>query len=184
MLAIYLALMEDESDEAFFAQIYEGYQQQMWFVANAVLRDEHLAEDAVQEAFLSVAKNIKVIRNVEKAKFRSYMLTCAKNAAIDISRKENKFKACNIDDLYDIFDEKAEEQMEAVFREKTVIEILDMLKPKYRDILYLRFVLNRSEKEISEALDMKINTVRQQIFRGKNMLRKLYEEAEKDESKL
>lgn len=64
MIAMYLALIDDEKDKIKFREIYEEYSKQMWYVANEILHDRFLAEDAVHDAFLGIAKNFGSSRKV------------------------------------------------------------------------------------------------------------------------
>ena len=87
MLVFYTLLIEEESDKAKFEKIYTLYKKKMWYAANSVLNDSHLAEDAVHNAFIGIAKNMKRIDDADSHKTLSYVITAAKNAAIDILRK-------------------------------------------------------------------------------------------------
>ena len=80
MLVMYLLIVETPEERSLFEQIYYTYRKQMFYVANQVLDDEHLAEDALQEAFLGVAKQITLFQNMPHIKIRAYVLTAAKNA--------------------------------------------------------------------------------------------------------
>ena len=57
MLSLYLTLIDSEEDKKKFVQFYEAYRGLMHYTANRILQDDFAAEDAVQEAFLRIAKN-------------------------------------------------------------------------------------------------------------------------------
>ena len=61
MLFLYMTMIEEQADQIRFEQIYHGYRKQMLAVANRVLRNPEDAEDAVQNALLGIARNIKSI---------------------------------------------------------------------------------------------------------------------------
>ncbi len=173
MLSYLLLLIEDEEDAAFFNTLYEKYEKQMWFRAYDVIKDDMLlAEDAVQEAFIGIAKNIKTVRGLDEQRVRSYLLTAAKNAAIDIIRHNSKELVIN--SIFDNYSFNRNEIAQAEER-NYVIHIIDGMPQIYRDILYCRFVLELSEKEIANTLKLNLNTVRQQIARGKRMFISRYE---------
>lgn len=50
-MIIYSSMLETEEDKSKFEQIYSKYKQIMFFVANRILRDEYLSEDAVHQHF-------------------------------------------------------------------------------------------------------------------------------------
>lgn len=60
MIALYLALVDEEQKDK-FEQVYYKYRNLLYYVAYEILQNERDAEDAVQEAFLRVAKNIAKI---------------------------------------------------------------------------------------------------------------------------
>ena len=55
---MFSALIDDESDRQLFTVIYNKYRQQVYLCAFDILGDEGLAEDAAQETFLRIAKNM------------------------------------------------------------------------------------------------------------------------------
>ena len=83
MLLFYTLLIEEDDDKAKFENIYLLHKKKMWYAANSVLTDPYLAEDAVHNAFTGIAKNIKRIDDPESSKTLSYVVTAAKNCAID-----------------------------------------------------------------------------------------------------
>ena len=79
-LTVYLSMMEIPEEQSLFEQLYYTYRKQMFFVANGILHDEILAEDALQEAFMGIAKQITLFRDIPDSKTKAYVLTAAKNA--------------------------------------------------------------------------------------------------------
>ena len=61
-----------------------------------ILNDNQLAEDAVQEAFVRVAKHMENIGQPEETATKRYLITIAKHAAIDIYRKRNRLRSREI----------------------------------------------------------------------------------------
>lgn len=53
-MLVYLAVLETEQEKTKFEQLYLTYRQTMFYVANSVLHDTQLAEDAVHQAFLRI----------------------------------------------------------------------------------------------------------------------------------
>ncbi len=172
MLSYLLALIDEETDKEFFVSLYEKYKKQMWFEANKVLKDSQMAEDAVHNAFISVAKNIKTVRAVEMKAIRAYLLRSAKNAAIDLIKKVSK--EVSVENVYNPQDSAFNDEIISFAEKAFINQLLEELPPKYRDVIYYHFVLGISEKEISKILDIKVNTVRQQVLRGRRMFMENY----------
>ena len=66
--------MRKQSDSEALEQLYDLYEQKMYAVAFSILHNEWQAEDAVQDAFVRLFKNIKRLKNLEAEKTRAYVL--------------------------------------------------------------------------------------------------------------
>ena len=173
MLLFLLTFIDDTNDEGFFTEIYKFYGKQMWFKANEIIDDKQLAEDAVQNAFIGIAKNIKTVRGLDKNAMRTYLLTAAKNAAIDLLKKtRNEIVS---DALADNISDTSNDNTATIDENDYILHILDIMPHTYRDVLYYYLVLDMSEKAIANTLHLNINTVRQRISRGRKLFAQFYE---------
>ncbi len=179
MLLFYTLLIEDDDDKAKFEKIYTLYKKKMWYMANSVLYDSYLAEDAVHNAFIGIAKNIKRIGDAESPKTLSYVVTASKNCAIDILRKKKGQNEVNIDELYDVSDKKSSSFYKAIETEDFLVKTLAAMPTVYRDVLYLLIVEQMTEKEIAELLGKKPGTIHQQVRRGRMILKEEFMKGEK-----
>ena len=87
---IYLMMIDVEDDRRKFVVLYEKYRCLMMTVAISILKDNYLAEDAVHEAFIKVAKNIDKFGDVDRIETKRYLISIVKSTAIDIYRKRNR----------------------------------------------------------------------------------------------
>lgn len=85
-----LMIVDGPEEKRKFLILYEQYRYLMLKVAVDILHDYQLAEDAVQEAFVRVAKHMEQIGQPEETATRRYLITIAKHAAIDLYRKRNR----------------------------------------------------------------------------------------------
>ena len=60
-MLIYLQMIETPEDQSKFEQIYEKYLGLMYHVALKILENHEDAEDAVHQAFVSIAENLSLI---------------------------------------------------------------------------------------------------------------------------
>ena len=181
MIAIYLALIDDEKDKIEFREIYEEYSKQMWYVANEILHDRFLAEDAVHDAFLGIARNFSKIRSFEPKTIRAYVITSARNAALMIERKNRSDNTIDIERLYEIRDDKATADINRIEMLDFAVSVINRLPELYREVMYLRFILELSDKEIALQLGKNQNTVSQQISRGRKMFIKIMSEGDRQD---
>src|SRR5579862_2916812 len=80
------------SDELAFAELYDRYGRVAYGLALRVVRDESLAEDAVQEAFLAIWRGASRFIP-ERGKASSWILTLVHRRAVDLVRRENRRRA-------------------------------------------------------------------------------------------
>lgn len=85
---IFLMMIDTPEEKRKFVILYEKYRYLMQKVATDVLRDCFLAEDAVHDAFMHLAKNMGKVDETDSVATKRYLITITKNAAIDIYRKK------------------------------------------------------------------------------------------------
>lgn len=170
MLAFYATLLDEDVEQPCFEAIYNGFRKQMLVVANRVLQDLHDAEDAVQMALLGIAANIKSVPTGDEKLLRAYVLTAAKNKAITILHQRNRRAEVEISDAPDAVDEDMFEQVTQSQDYDRLLNAMRQLKSPYREVLLLRYVYEKDTGEIAAVLGRKVQTVQQQLCRGKKRL--------------
>lgn len=64
-MIVYLQMIEGEEGKRQFAALYETYRGLMFYTANNILHNAQDAEDAVHQAFISLAENFSKIKTIE-----------------------------------------------------------------------------------------------------------------------
>ena len=90
MLAILLAALESEADKQKFTDIYEQYHPQMEQTALRILKNQHDAEDAVQNAFMQIIRHFEKIDEIPCEKLPFWIVCIVKNEAVTILRKNQR----------------------------------------------------------------------------------------------
>jgi RNA polymerase sigma-70 factor (ECF subfamily) len=173
MLIFYLAMIETADDKSLFEIIYDEYKNQMYSIACSILKDEHLAEDAVQEALIGIAKQIEIFREMPEDKMKAYICITAKNAAINIYNKEVKYqsKIISIEDLPPLFiEDNALALQISNERQRTLVNIIASFPSLQRSILTLRYTHNMKCSNIAIALGRKPSSVRKELSRARKIL--------------
>ena len=172
MLSFFLALIDEEEQKEKFVILYERYCSLMLNVAYRYLNDRSLAEDAVQDAFLSVAKNIKKVGDPDSAETRAYLLTVTRGCAI---RLYHKFEKETPDG--DAVNEKiktaapsTESEFIAYSDAAALKQAVKDLPDIYREPLLLRVVYGYSYKQIAKIVGVSEQGCRKRVERAKKML--------------
>lgn len=176
---LYMAMIESEEERSKFEMIYEQYRSLMFSVAQKILHNDRDAEDAVQEAFLKIIKNLEKLNVSECHKTKLYIVITVRRTAIDIYRKKkSQEKIVPLDEL--VLDEKyedagAQEEIENVKDKVDMANLINLLPDRYRDVILLKYYNEFSDKEISHALGTTEVNVRKLLERAKKRLAREYE---------
>ena len=177
MLTFYLSLIEDHQYDSKFERVYTKYEKLMFAVTLEVTKNFYDAEEALDDAFIIVAKKIADIREDNENSLKALLCTIAKNSAIDcLRRKKRHEKVVYMDSfVYTAINDGITEmeEDEAYYDLVHKIEEMDGI---CRDVLVLHLVHGMSTGQISQMLNMNINTVSSRIRRGKVQLKKFLAE--------
>lgn len=173
-MILFMALIDEPTDKEKFIELYEKYKYLMLYIAMEYLHDRGKAEDAVQEAFISIAKNIK---KIEKPcnKSKNLCVIIVRNKCIDMLRRE-KGEVISIEDV--VMSDDSEDLLEqALNREsaESIQKAMNKLKENYRMVLQLYYYHEYSEREIAGILGISENNVNVRLCRAKKNLKKLLE---------
>lgn len=170
MLMIYMTLMDDEEDKSKFEEIYHEYSKLMRYRAYEILKDQHLAEDAVHQAFLKIINNLNKISSVKCNKTKHFLVVVVERVAIDIYNKNHKKDIISYDEL----EEKQQIGVNSDLLEQAnlndIEKIIYQLPDTYREIFILKYSNECSNREIAKLLNLKEGTICQRLARGKEVL--------------
>lgn len=131
-----------------------------------MVKDLAVAEDVVQDAFVSYLKNKDTISPEEQA-IKSYLYSSVRNAIYNLHRKSKtvqKFWQRNP------FEESIDNDFEhAIIRSEYMAMIfmaLEQLPPSCRQIIKMSYLEGMSNHEIAQELDISVNTIKTQKLRG------------------
>lgn len=142
----------------------------MYISACKILKDPHLAEDAVHDAFVAISRNIDRLPEADSIKTASYVIKSARNTAINMLKK-NRFVMTDFKiDLNVGSGEDALEEICSRENYAAIVSAIMSLEEKYRDVLSLYYLNELSVSEIADFLSRKENTVNQQLARGRKKL--------------
>lgn len=176
MLALYLALIDDDNDRDKFELIYINYRKRMVDQAYSVLRNADDAEDCVHDTFIKIARNMKSIDEPSSDRTLSYVLKAVKNTAINMKQRNEKISSFEeINTKEKLTDNQFFEKLDITENYKLVVNAILSLKDTYRDVMFYHFVSEMEISEIADLLGRKRSTVHQQLVRGKKLLIELLE---------
>ena len=99
-MLILLAMIDNAEDKKTFEQIYMQNRDFMFNYTYRILGDEASTEDAVHDAFLSLAKNYDRYKHLDSNQMRSFLTITVRNAAFRIynhRKRENVTEELSVD---------------------------------------------------------------------------------------
>lgn len=170
-----MMVFDTQEQKTKFEQAYERYSKMGFYYAREILKDDALAEDALHDAFLSLARNLDKIGEVDCNKSFNYFVTIVKNTAISALRKQRRASMVEIDDEESMFqlEDAAPGPEEFVLRQagyEELLEAIRTLKPAYQAPLLLKYANGYTEAEIAKVLGVTVSNVSVRIHRAKKKL--------------
>lgn len=175
MLISYLAMIGTEHEKSEFVKFYQRYRKLMHYAAKRILGDDSLAEEAVQEAFLRIAKNFGKVSGADQSATKKFVLIITENAAKTLYRRESRHTAGR----------EYPEDMEAAAGAchaagdptaagaetwEAVGHILQMPELQ-QNVLFLHTVYGYSYREIAALLDISDSAARKRVERAREDLK-------------
>jgi RNA polymerase sigma factor (sigma-70 family) len=162
-------------DEAALGALYDRFGRTAYGVALRILRDQALAEDAVQEAFLAIWRSADSYRR-ERAKPSTWILTLVHRRAVDLVRREDRRRGQPLDEAPEDLATAVPE--EALLRERraAVQSALKELPGDQRQALELAYYGGYTQSELATQLGVPLGTVKSRMFAGLSRLRELVPE--------
>ena len=156
-------------DKETFKILYENYFAKMVLFSESYLYNEEEARDLVQDLFFYLWDHAEVLQVTTSIK--AYLFTSVRNRCLNVLR-DRKIRDEHNDKLFEaqlfsgsedvVIDEEVSRRLQ---------EALNALPDKCREIILLKIVDGKKNKEIAEQLEIAETTVKTQVQRAYRMLR-------------
>jgi RNA polymerase sigma-70 factor (ECF subfamily) len=157
-----------------FEQQVRQYQDRVFGFAQYFMKNREAAQDVTQDVLIRFWKHHE---DVDEERALGWLLRVTRNACIDALRKrKTRRNAVTVDteglDRATSTRTAPDAEAEAADFRDHLEDALDHIDEPYRSVIILREIQNLKYREISEALDMPMNTVKVYVHRGRKKLRK------------
>ena len=185
MLTLYLSLIDTQEERDKFERLFHQYERCLKYTAQNILFDEHLAEDAVQEAICAAFAARDGLRDVEKFKpwilriltNKCYDAYRKKRPSVDLKRKRNKTQEeSSLEEMMELdSDPEDEENRPDVLllrreQEETILQVIRCLPPDYRYALTLKYAHGCNTAQLAALLNCSEKLARVKLSRARKSL--------------
>jgi RNA polymerase sigma-70 factor (ECF subfamily) len=171
-------------DESAYKKLMQKYERPLYFFVQKMIKNRDIIPDLLQEIFMKAFNNLSTY-NTNYA-FSTWLYRIATNHSIDYLRKK-KLQTFSIDQpvstkdgemQIELPDNSFEADQEVIQkqRKKIVEEAIENLPEKYKAVIQMRHMEEKSYQEIAEILDLPLGTVKAHIFRARELLYKYLKE--------
>jgi RNA polymerase sigma factor (sigma-70 family) len=162
--------------ESALAELYDRLGRVAYGLAYRVLRDEALAEDAVQEGFLALWRTAHRFLP-ERAKASTWVLTLVHRRAVDLVRREDRRRADPLDAGPETASTDTAEDSALLHLERERVQTaLGKLPDAQREAIELAYYGGFTQSELAERLGQPIGTIKSRMFAGLARLRDLLDD--------
>lgn len=148
--------LKTKSSEIEFEDLFHKYKNYVFSIALRYMSNTQDAEDAVQEAFLRLSKNIHKIDDLDSKKTRGFISIITRNVCFDLLNK-NKDE----DDIDEIFNIGVDDDFTQDIENRDTLEYyISTLKERYKHVLILSYIHELSDQEIASSLNTSQSNVR------------------------
>lgn len=149
-------------DEPAFELLVRRHTDAVWRMARSMLRDDFLAEEAVQDTFLKAYRNLHAFRG--EAKLSTWLLSICHRTCLDRLR----LKRLNVVSLEEVRRERGREERTDL---KVAVETaLSDLPADEREAFVLVEVVGHSREEAAEIVGVPASTMRSRVSRAREKL--------------
>ena len=153
------------------AEMVRDYKDGLIFFLAGFVGDIYTAEDLMEDTFVKIMT--KKPRYTAKASFKTWLYTIARNVAIDYVKKNSKSITVSIDDCKELTKDEASLE-KAYIREEQKIAVhraLRKLKSEYRQILWLIYFEELSNKEAASVMKKSAHNIETLVYRARRSLK-------------
>jgi RNA polymerase sigma-70 factor (ECF subfamily) len=159
--------MKQHAPGADFANLVREHQSMVFSVAYHYLRDRALAEEVAQDVFLQLHRNMDALESPEHV--LHWLRKVAAHRSIDAARRRRLRPQVSLEDAPELSvrQDPADPALSRRLR-----EMVASLPEKARMVVLLRYQEDMGPDEIAGVLDMPVGTVKSQLQRALEMLRR------------
>lgn len=158
-----VVLDAQRGNAAAFETLVRAYQAPVWRLVHQLVRDQQLAEDVTQEAFLRAYRFLPRYRG--DSRFSTWLLSVARNCAMDELRRYERRQR-----LVERLRARPQQPPQEGGLPLEMHELVASLPPELREPIVLIDMLGVSYAEVSMILKTPIGTIKSRVHRGRLLL--------------
>jgi RNA polymerase sigma-70 factor (ECF subfamily) len=159
-----------------FLEIHDKFYERVKKFILASVRDESIADDLVQDAFIRIQENLDSVK--DPSKISSWIFRIAHNLCRDHFRRRKKSSSHEEihDGLINLLETPLQKKVEQGEMSQCVQDKLNLLPESLRSVLVFSDVMEFSHQEIANILGLSVENVKVRVHRARKKFKKILEE--------
>lgn len=124
------------------------------------------AEDIIQNTFYKV---YTLLDDLNESTLRPWFFRVALNEYIDLKRKKEQQNIYLTEKVYSKL-QYTECEFDAILNKNEIFFLLRDIRKEYKEVFFLKYYYDFSYEEIAAMLDVKVNSVKQKLYRARNLI--------------
>lgn len=160
-----------QGDEMAFSKLYDMFSPSLFGVILKITRDEAVAQDVLQDCFVTIWKKAKSF-DASKGSFFTWMLNICRNRSIDVLRKGTR----EADHLHVMKETEVLGTQNEAMNINTIglSEIVNKLPEEHQIIIEYLYFRGYTQQEVSDELEIPLGTVKTRARYALNELRNTF----------
>ncbi len=161
-----------------YTELLDRYRDTIYFMLLKMVKNKNDAEDLTIEAFGKAFKNLE--QYTSDFAFSTWLFRIASNNCIDFLRKrktitvsiDENFEKDEYEYSFNIESSDLNPEENFIKSQNSVLlaEIVKKMKPRYRELIELRYFKEFAYEEIAQHMNLPLGTVKAQLFRARELL--------------
>jgi len=152
-----------------FTQLVRTFAPRLHGIANLILRDSELAQDAVQEALLMGWRDLRALR--DPGAFEAWLRRLTVRACYGVARKERRRSRVELHVMPDPRSNNTPDASTELVVRDWLYDVLGRIAIDQRAVIVLHYYLDLPVTEVAEILDIPYGTAASRLHRGLEAMR-------------
>ena len=161
----------EDGDESGLVEIIRDYKDGLIFYLNSFVGNIYTAEELAEDTF--VLLGTKKPKDKGIGSFKTWLYTIGRNVAIDYLRRNSKGTNISIEDFSELVSDEQNLELNYIKEERkiTVYRALGKLKSEYRQVLWLVYFENFSNKQAAVVMKKSLHSIETLVYRARKSLK-------------
>ena len=160
-----------QGDDEAFVRIIRDYKDGLILYLNGFANNILTAEELTEEVFFKLVT--RKPRFNEKSSFKTWLYAIGRNTAVDYLRRNSKQKEVSAEEIRETEDERLSIEQSYIKQERLLLihRAMEKLKPEYRQVLWLIYFEDFSQKETAKIMKKSVHSVETLVYRARLALK-------------